>query len=443
MLRPLALLLALAVALPLAAPTAHAQLIDRIKRRVQRDAEQRVEERAVQAARKTLDLAEDAIVCAVTDEACIKEARRKGQEPVVVDAEGRPVSGYPPAGSKVAAGASGADTVWANYDFAPGERVLFVHDFEGTRVGNFPSRLDYLSGTLDVVRMGTGEAANQVLRVGEGTSEREGGGAGCFSIPLAEPLPERFTLEFRLMTTDPLGRVGFELFSDGSDDTPDTRCNYPPNPHLYVTMAEQGLKMPGGYGAAKAGGSGAMAPNVWTAVALGCDGPYCKMYVNGKRVANVPRYALPRDPKLHVNMRVYRHGLFLDDVRIAEGGARSLYDDLVANGFVSTTGIRFDTGSARLRPESGAVLGEVLAMMQAHDDLRLRVEGHTDDVGAEASNEALSERRAAAVVAWLTGRGVAPGRLEAVGRGEGEPVADNATPEGRAQNRRVVLRALR
>jgi OOP family OmpA-OmpF porin len=67
------------------------------------------------------------------------------------------------------------------------------------------------------------------------------------------------------------------------------------------------------------------------------------------------------------------------------------------------------------------------------------VVGHTDSSGAEAYNQQLSERRAAAVVKYLESKGISAGRLTASGAGENEPIADNATAEGRALNRRVVL----
>ena len=427
------------------APSADAQLGDRIRDRIRRDAERRIEERAVAAARRTLDLAEDAIVCAVTDEECIEDARSSGQEPVVVNENGEPVSGYEPgstgsgsSGSSSGGAASGGSDpgeVWANYEFIPGERVLFAHDFEGTRVGNFPSRIDYLAGNLDVVQLGTGETANNVLRVGDDGGNR--GGNGCFTIPLPETLPEQFTLEFRVMTTDPQGRAGIDLFSDGSDDTPDTRCTYPPPMQVYVDVNEQGLKTDN---ARTSGADAGFDTNEWTTVAVGCDGPYCKMYVNGTRVANVPQYDFPRASKLHVFMNVYRYMLFVDDFRIAEGGARSLYDDLQAAGFISTNAIRFDSGSAHLKPESGGILNEILLMLQEHGDLSLLVEGHTDSDGGDDSNQTLSEQRASAVASWLIAHGIDAGRLDTVGHGESQPIADNGTPEGKAENRRVVFR---
>lgn len=79
-------------------------------------------------------------------------------------------------------------------------------------------------------------------------------------------------------------------------------------------------------------------------------------------------------------------------------------------------------------------------MMKAHPDLRLLIEGHTDSVGNAASNQTLSEKRAAAVKAFLEKEyGIAGDRLEAQGFGDTRPVASNDTPEGRQSNRRVEL----
>ncbi|MEM1044298.1 MAG: OmpA family protein [Bacteroidota bacterium] len=450
-------LLLFTFALLLAAQPAEAQgFLDRIKdgakRGAERAAEREAARRADRAVTAAFDVAEDAVVCAVTDETCIADGTKQGAEVVIVDSDGERVSEAearaarqragvpvtPPAGDEDEPG----EGVWANYDFVSGDRVLFYHDFEGTRTGNFPSRLDYLAGNLDVVELRRGETKNKVLRVGEGTSEADRGGNGCFTVPLPEVLPERYTVEFRMRTSDPQRRARLYLFSDGSDDTPDTRCTYPPNPHVFVQSAGQGLQLPGGYGAATSEGNVGLEPGAWMDIAIAVDGDYWKMYANGTRVANVPRYEFPRAERLHVFMNVYRYSLFLDDLRIAEGGPRSLYDDLEADGFVSTTAIRFDSGSAVLKPESSGILADILGMLEDHEDLRLRIEGHTDSDGSDAANQTLSEERAQAVAGWLVGRGISADRLEAAGFGESDPVADNGTPEGKAENRRSVLRRL-
>lgn len=79
-------------------------------------------------------------------------------------------------------------------------------------------------------------------------------------------------------------------------------------------------------------------------------------------------------------------------------------------------------------------------MLRQHGDLRLRIEGHTDSVGDAATNQALSERRAASVRQFLIqNHGIDAGRLEAAGLGQTQPVDSNDTPEGRQNNRRVEL----
>jgi outer membrane protein OmpA-like peptidoglycan-associated protein len=100
--------------------------------------------------------------------------------------------------------------------------------------------------------------------------------------------------------------------------------------------------------------------------------------------------------------------------------------------------IEFETNRTTIRPESEPVLEAVRKILEEQPDIqRLSVEGHTDNVGKPAHNEKLSQRRAAAVVSWLVVRGVARSRLEAHGYGMQRPIADNATEEGRQENRRV------
>jgi outer membrane protein OmpA-like peptidoglycan-associated protein len=119
--------------------------------------------------------------------------------------------------------------------------------------------------------------------------------------------------------------------------------------------------------------------------------------------------------------------------------ASSISDELNKSGHIAIYGIHFETGKAAILPDSESVLGEIAKMMQENPTVKLSVEGHTDNVGTAASNQALSEKRAQAVVSWLTGHGVAASRLQAKGWGQSKPVADNGTEDGKAKNRRVEL----
>jgi OOP family OmpA-OmpF porin len=108
-------------------------------------------------------------------------------------------------------------------------------------------------------------------------------------------------------------------------------------------------------------------------------------------------------------------------------------------GHVPAYGISFLSGRADISPESVLALREIAAMLEEHADWRIRVTGHTDNIGTKEANNALSLRRAGAVVTWLVGRGVKRTRLEPAGAGDSEPVASNDTEEGRAKNRRIEL----
>jgi len=104
--------------------------------------------------------------------------------------------------------------------------------------------------------------------------------------------------------------------------------------------------------------------------------------------------------------------------------------------------VNFEFDRADLRPDAKPVIDQVYALLQEDPKLALSIEGHTDDRGPAAYNQALSERRAEAVRAALLARGLggdAATRLTAAGRGASQPIADNATDEGRAKNRRVEL----
>lgn len=123
----------------------------------------------------------------------------------------------------------------------------------------------------------------------------------------------------------------------------------------------------------------------------------------------------------------------------AGGAAEQLARDLEESGRSRVYGINFDTDSAVIRDESRPLLDRIVAVLKANPTWNMTIEGHTDATGGAAHNQTLSEQRAQAVLAYLTGAGVAAGRLQAVGFGTGKPVADNTTELGRAQNRRVEL----
>ncbi len=109
-------------------------------------------------------------------------------------------------------------------------------------------------------------------------------------------------------------------------------------------------------------------------------------------------------------------------------------------GFIVTLpGLFFDTGKSVLKPGARNTLAKIAEQLRMNPDARIEIEGHTDSVGSEEMNQALSEKRAAAVRDYLASRGLPAVRITMAGLGEGSPVASNDTAAGRQQNRRVEL----
>ena len=118
---------------------------------------------------------------------------------------------------------------------------------------------------------------------------------------------------------------------------------------------------------------------------------------------------------------------------------RALLDKLIADGHVRVEGLEFQTGGATLSAGSGEALDLLATLLSRDSELRVAIVGHSDNEGGLDANIALSQRRAQAVMKALIARGVPKSQVEARGIGYLAPLISNATPEGRAMNRRVEL----
>ncbi len=417
--------LALGVAAALLAPaSADAQILKRI-RKAAKDAV------TDESARQVDRLLRNAIRCAVDDPVCYEDAKKSGKDVVFVDDDGAVIadeSGAPiedrDAATAAAPPEAPGEGVWVNYDFVPGDDVLFYEDFARDNIGDFPMRLDLVEGSWDVVEW---KGARRLRAVS----------GGLLAIPLPQSLPERFTVETRIalnhghafVAVVP-GRAYYGAKHDYRGSVPVARVN--------------------GVGVESLRGGG---PTAMThlndrevrgrdiSFRIMADGEHMKVYFDGQRVANVPNSVYPRSDTLFVAVggASDEAPVLIGPIRVA-GGGRDLYDRLARDGRVATQGILFATNSDRIRPESTPTLTEIGDMLRGHADLRLRIEGHTDSDGDDAYNQELSDRRAAAVKQFLVDHyGVDGSRLETRGFGESQPAADNATAEGKQQNRRVEL----
>jgi outer membrane protein OmpA-like peptidoglycan-associated protein len=101
--------------------------------------------------------------------------------------------------------------------------------------------------------------------------------------------------------------------------------------------------------------------------------------------------------------------------------------------------LEFETGKSVIRSSSFASMDELATLLISKPDWKLKISGHTDNVGSESSNLTLSKNRAESTASYLEGKGVAPSQLITEWFGETSPIADNSTPEGRQKNRRVEM----
>jgi len=121
-----------------------------------------------------------------------------------------------------------------------------------------------------------------------------------------------------------------------------------------------------------------------------------------------------------------------------EVAASEMFEALKKDGFIALY-INFETGKSVIKPESQPIIDQINEMLKQNPDLKVSIEGHTDNVGNEKSNQTLSESRAKSVMTALVSKGINASRLKSKGWGQTKPVADNNTEDGKAKNRRVEI----
>jgi OmpA-OmpF porin, OOP family len=408
-----------ALALGTLPSTSEAQFGKRLKDAVKRTAEDKAIQKATTEESKAID---DAL-----EGGGDATAEAPAEAGTAQPSAAAPDSATPAAASDAAALPKKAgEGAFVNFDFVPGERVLFYDDYSNDNVGDFPRRLEFAEGNAEIAEW---EGAKW-LRVSK---------AAKFAVVLPENLPDRFTLEFDYVTNDKASS-GWPILVNTSNAKDNWESQGAYNPTARFQTDEGGVYV----GKIEASGpAGGDFQNKVNRARIMADGKYTKVYVNGVRVGNGPNADLGRSNKVQFWIPVYdRTGAnvtLVGPIRVAAGG-KKLYDALTEKGRVATQGIYFDTGSDAIRQESAPTLKEIGTMLKDHPDLKLAIEGHTDNVGKAESNQALSEKRAAAVRKYLIDTyQIEAGRLEAKGMGQTKPAASNDTAEGRQENRRVEL----
>lgn len=121
-----------------------------------------------------------------------------------------------------------------------------------------------------------------------------------------------------------------------------------------------------------------------------------------------------------------------------EVDASEMFDAINKIGFIALY-VNFETGKSEIKAESQPIINQLVEMLKQNPGLQVSIEGHTDNVGTAKLNQTLSETRAKSVMSALVSNGIDAARLKYKGWGQTKPVADNATEEGKAKNRRVEV----
>lgn len=336
------------------------------------------------------------------------------------------------------------DATYEQSDFVPGAVVFFEDDLQNEQMGEFPSKWDLIEGSADVATL----KGKKCIHFEPGTWIE------TLMTNQNSYLPDVFTLEFDFWMNDPKTEMSncYELNFEDSD----THDEYEIRIGESYSKLEVTCRYMSTAGEWRDSGSGKtweMKKNDWNHFAMSFNKRALKIYINNKRVINIPNCTPAVRMRIHqaewggfngnknymTNFRYAKGAMDLYEQKTTDmsAAAAAVEKAIAETGKFVTNNILFETGKATLKPESMEEIQKVAEYMKKNPQARFEVQGHTDNVGSDKTNDPLSQQRAEAVVKALEEMGVDPFNLRPVGKGSHEPVADNSTDAGRAKNRRV------
>ena len=415
---------------------ANAQFLDKLGDKaagaVERTIERRVERETTKSTDRVLDTIVDAPKKSKKEQRREEKNRKKNG--------GNIIGGNDNSSNGNNSGNQQASTinVNSNFDFEPGNVVIFEDNFNRDNPGDFPAKWD-TNGSGEIVTV-NGEKWFRLAN------------SGMF-IPMAsQNLPENFTIEFDLLTTGLDNKTSSQamvtLFLSDNGKYEKGRnwsmveispCQYIGNIGALekVTNGEREMRNQIGkdYRNAIKGKS---------KISIAVNKSRMRVWINDNKIVDAPRLVADGITHFKIGTRGLRDDRGMDEIHISNFRLAKTGQDnrskLLTEGKLSTNAILFNTGSATIKSGSEAILKEVGEAMQSVPDMRIMIVGHTDADGSTENNLKLSQERAKSVRAVLVNQyGISMGRIQTDGKGESDPVADNNTAPGKEQNRRVEI----
>lgn len=323
---------------------------------------------------------------------------------------------------------------FTQYDFIPGDKILYFDDFSQDAIGDFPA-LWTTNGSAEVKTVN--------LAPGKWFHMNGQNAVYCYTKTIA--FPANFIMEFD-MIPDEQYEHGFQLsFYGESEEKELTDELYPGDKGVHINMTSTGWETLGYTNITNGDwlqGQSETNPVVKEEVnhvIVWVQNRRVRIYHQGKKVLDMPTniYADAKLNKFRFSGYDKYAYPYVSNIKIT-AASPDMRSKLITEGKLVSYGIYFDSGKDVVKPESYGAIKEIAAVLKENPSVKIKIVGHTDSDGDDAKNLDLSKRRAASVKNYLVSQFQANGgNIETEGKGESAPMESNNTSEGKAKNRRV------
>lgn len=406
---------------------ANAQILDKLKKKAEKSAERTVERRVEKETSKKTDEVLDEVF-----EEDDKKSKKDKKDKKSTSKEDKNTTSSSKNSSNIVTGSQ----------FFPDGTILYNETFAQDAQGDFPANWETNSGgeiiTVD------GQKALRFYPNGNYISK-------------LKTLPENYALEFDLVTEnlDYKGlagsQFGVHFSNEKSLNKPKTGAKFAFSLWKGSTTCNQLLVESFGKVSTKIDNKIPFKMqdklNTSTHFTMVVNDSRLRVYINNEKALDLPSF-LSNNLGNYIQFYLKgtdtneQHIVAISNIKITEEG-----DDIrskILKGGFTTNQILFDSGSDKIKKESFEIMEKIGNVLKNDPNLKINIIGHTDSDGDEVKNMTLSKSRAAAVMNYFIDKmGIDKSRMQFQGRGENEPIADNTTPEGKSQNRRVEFQVIK